>query len=47
MALAVEDLEAARAQMAENAARLIESGGMVFVHPKDGHSVLYQLIERK
>ncbi len=47
VALAVEDLEAARDEMASNGARLIESGGMVFVHPADGHGVLYQLIERE
>ena len=47
VALAVDDLEAAKTQMAENGARLIEATGMVFVHPSDGHGVLYQLIERE
>ena len=46
VALAVDDLEAAKTQMAANGARLIEATGMVFVHPADGHGVLYQLIER-
>ena len=43
----VDDLEAAKTQMAANGARLIEATGMVFVHPADGHGVLYQLIERE
>jgi len=47
VALAVEDLEAAKAEMKSNGARLVEAGKMVFVHPKDGHGVMYQLIERK
>ena len=47
VALAVDDLAAAAAEMKENGARLIETGNMVFVHPSDGHGVLYQLIERK
>ncbi len=47
VALAVEDLETARQEMESNGARLIDSGGMIFIHPTDGHGVLYQLIERK
>ncbi len=47
VALAVEDLAAAKAEMQANGARLIEAGKMVFVHPKDGHGVMYQLVERK
>lgn len=47
VALAVDDLAAATAEMKANGARLIEAGSMVFVHPGDSHGVLYQLIERR
>ena len=47
VALAVDDLKAASAEMKANGARLIEAGNMVFIHPSDGHGVLYQLIERR
>lgn len=47
VALAVDDLVRATAEMKANGARLIEAGNMVFVHPSDGHGVLYQLVERK
>jgi len=47
VALAVDDLQTAKAEMKANGARLIEGGKMVFVHPKDGHGVMYQLVERK
>ena len=47
VALGVDDLQEAAAEMKANGARLIEAGKMVFVHPKDGHGVMYQLIERK
>ncbi|MEC7656318.1 MAG: VOC family protein [Pseudomonadota bacterium] len=47
VALGVDDIEAAKAEMQSNVARLIEAGKMVFVHPKDGHGVMYQLVERK
>jgi methylmalonyl-CoA epimerase len=47
VALAVDDLQSAKAEMKANGARLIEAGKMVFVHPKDGHGVMYQLVERK
>jgi len=47
VALAVEDLRTAKAEMEANGARLIEAGKMVFIHPKDGHGVMYQLVERK
>ena len=46
VALAVDDLQAAKAELEANGARLIEAGKMVFVHPRDGHGVLYQLVER-
>ena len=47
VALAVDDLEAARSEMKARGTRLIEAGGQLFVHPSDTHGVLYQLIERK
>jgi len=47
VALAVEDLAAAKADMAARGARVIEAGSQVFLHPKEGHGVMYQLIERK
>ena len=47
VALGVDDLQAAKTEMESNGARLIEAGSMVFVHPKDGHGVMYQLVERK
>jgi len=47
VALAVDDLASAKKEMQANGARLIEAGKMVFVHPKDGHGVMYQLVERK
>lgn len=47
VALAVDDLAAATAEMKANGAQLIEAGNMVFIHPRDGHGVLYQLVERK
>ncbi|MCB1742906.1 MAG: VOC family protein [Gammaproteobacteria bacterium] len=46
VALAVDDLQAATAQMKANGARVIVDGSQVFIHPKDGHGVMYQLIER-
>ena len=47
VALAVDDLQAEAAVMRAGGANLIEAGNMIFVHPKDSHGVLYQLIERK
>lgn len=46
VALAVDNLAEAKAEMTANGARIIESGTQVFIHPKDGHGVMYQLIER-
>lgn len=46
VALAVPDLEVAKADMKARGARLIEAGRQVFLHPKEGHGVMYQLIER-
>ena len=47
VALAVDDPAEAKAEMQGNGARIIEAGTQVFVHPRDGHGVMYQLIERK
>lgn len=46
VALAVDDLAQATAEMKSRGTRLIEADGMVFIHPGEGHGVLYQLIER-
>ncbi len=47
VALAVDDLTEAAAEMRANGARVIESETQVFIHPRDGHGVMYQLIERE
>jgi methylmalonyl-CoA epimerase len=47
VALAVDDIAAAVEEMKANGAQLIEAGTQIFVHPRDGHGVLYQLVERK
>lgn len=47
VALAVADLDAAKSDMQARGARVIEAGKQVFLHPKEGHGVMYQLIERK
>lgn len=47
VALAVDDLAAEAETMRAGGANLIEAGDMIFVHPKDSHGVLFQLIERK
>lgn len=47
VALAVADIAAAKADMKARGARVIEAGSQVFLHPKEGHGVMYQLIERK
>lgn len=47
VALAVDNLAEAAAGMKANGARVIETGTQVFIHPKDGHGVMYQLIERE
>ena len=46
VALAVGDLAAATADLKARGARVIEASGQVFLHPKEGHGVMYQLIER-
>lgn len=47
VALAVDDLKQATADMKAKGTRVIETAGQVFIHPAEGHGVLYQLIERK
>ena len=47
VALAVADLDAAKSDMKARGARVIDAGKQVFLHPKEGHGVMYQLIERK
>lgn len=47
VALAVDDLAAATADMKGRGAKVIEVGKQIFLHPKEGHGVMYQLIERK
>jgi methylmalonyl-CoA/ethylmalonyl-CoA epimerase len=46
VALAVDDLASAKADMKARGARIIEAGHQVFLHPKEGHGVMYQLVER-
>lgn len=47
VALAVDDLASAVEQMKANGTQLIEAGAQVFIHPRESHGVLYQLVERK
>lgn len=47
VALAVEDLAKATADLKAKGTRVIETQGQVFIHPAEGHGVMYQLIERK
>lgn len=47
IALAVDDLAAETAELKRKGTRVIETQGQVFIHPAEGHGVMYQLIERK
>jgi 4-hydroxyphenylpyruvate dioxygenase-like putative hemolysin len=47
VALAVDDLVAATADLKAKGTRMIESGSQVFIHPGETNGVMYQLIERK
>ena len=47
VALAVDDLAAATADLKAKGTRMIESGSQVFIHPGETNGVMYQLIERK
>lgn len=47
VALAVPDIQAATAELKQKGTQVIEMGNQVFIHPRETHGVLYQLIERK
>lgn len=47
VALAVDDLAKATEEMKAKGTQLIEMGAQVFIHPRETHGVLYQLVERK
>jgi hypothetical protein len=47
VALAVQDMKKATEELKKNGTQLIEMGNQVFIHPRETHGVLYQLIERK
>jgi methylmalonyl-CoA/ethylmalonyl-CoA epimerase len=47
VALAVDDLKQATADLKARGTRLIEAEHQVFIHPGETHGVIYQLIERK
>ncbi len=47
VALAVDDLAKATADLKSRGTRVIETQGQVFIHPAEGHGVMYQLIQRK
>ena len=47
VAVAVEDMQQAIADLKNKGTQLIEMGNQVFIHPRETHGVLYQLIERK
>ena len=45
-AIAVEDLQEAVAALKSRGVQLIEAGG-VFIHPRETHGILFQLVERR
>lgn len=45
-AIAVEDLQEAVAALKSRGVQLIEAGG-VFIHPRETHGILLQLVERR
>lgn len=47
VALAVDDLAEATADLKARGTRVIEAGSQVFIHPGETNGVMYQLIERK
>lgn len=47
VALAVDDVAGATAQLKARGVQVIEAGRQVFIHPKETHGVLYQLVERR
>lgn len=46
VALAVDDLAAAVAQLRQRGVEVIEDGGQVFIHPRAANGVLFQLVQR-
>jgi methylmalonyl-CoA/ethylmalonyl-CoA epimerase len=46
VALAVEDLGSAVAQLRQRGVEVIEDGGQVFIHPRATNGVLFQLVQR-
>ena len=46
VAMAVEDMQQAIADLKKKGTQLIEMGNQVFIHPRETHGVLYQLVER-
>lgn len=47
VALAVDDLAKAKEELKRRGVQTIETTGMLFIHPKETHGVLLQLVERK
>ncbi len=47
IALAVEDVTQATAEMKSKGMQLMEGAGGPYLHPRDSHGILYQLVERK
>jgi methylmalonyl-CoA/ethylmalonyl-CoA epimerase len=47
VAMAVDDMQQAIADLKQKGTQIIEMGNQVFIHPRETHGVLYQLIERK
>ena len=46
VALQVDDVAAAKADMEKRGARVIQAGNQIFLHPKEGHGVMYQLVDK-
>ncbi|MBI2935515.1 MAG: VOC family protein [Chloroflexi bacterium] len=47
VAMAVQDRKKAIAELKAKGVRLIEDGEFVFIHPKETHGVLFELVERQ
>ena len=47
VAMAVDDLQQAVARLKESGTQVIEAGSMVFIHPREAHGIMFQLVERK
>ena len=46
VALEVDSVADVKADMERRGARVIDAGSQVFLHPKEGHGVMFQLVER-